>query len=101
MDVYQLALSAEVRDLLDATADEMVELFGISRAEAVARINERWYGQDFSGDDEMILHEDRRYWALFVYYDGEVPDWSDDADRSGWVARPAPARDSGHWTVPG
>lgn len=96
-----MELSAAVRELLDATVGEMVELFGISRAEAVARINEQWHGRDFSGDDEIVLHEDRHYWAMLIYFDGEVPDWSDDADRSGWVARPAPARDSGHWTVPG
>ncbi|MFY1634134.1 hypothetical protein ACN27F_12770 [Solwaraspora sp. WMMB335] len=98
MDVYQMDLSVEVRELLDATAAEMVELFGISRAEAVARINEQWHGQDFSGDDEIVLHEDRRYWAMIIYF-GEVPDWSDDADRSDWVPRPAPSRQSGHWTT--
>jgi len=76
----------------------MVEMFGISRAEAIARINAQWDGQEFLEGD-IILHEDEYYWALFIYYDGAVPDWRPDADRSGWTPRAAPELGTDYWTV--
>jgi hypothetical protein len=85
--------------LLNAIADEMVSLFGITRAEAVARINEQWHHQDLSSDDDVILHEDEYYWALFIYFGGNVPDWSRTADRSEWSSRPVPAQQSGYRPV--
>ncbi|WBO63655.1 hypothetical protein [Streptomyces camelliae] len=92
--------SSETLELLDAIADEMVSEFGISRAEAVARINEQWHGQDLSDEDSLILHEEEHYWAFVIHYGGNVPDWSPGADRSTWAPKPPPAAGSGFWTVP-
>lgn len=89
----------EVRELFEETAVEMTELFGISRAEAVARINAQWEGREFLGENEVILHEDPYYWALFIYY-RDVKDWSPDADRSHWTPLPPPPADSPAWTLP-
>lgn len=97
MGDFRMKTSAETLELLDAIADEMTALLSISRAEAVARINQQWHGTDLSGEDEIILHEDERYWALWIYYGGNVPDWSPAADRSTWTPRPLPARGSGLW----
>lgn len=95
---FLMVLSDESLELLEAIADEMVRQFGVSRAEAVARINEHWNTADLSGDDEIILHEDEYYWALWIYFGGQVADWRPDADRSVWKPRPASSRDSGMWT---
>ena len=99
MSDFLMATSEETLELLDFIADEMVSLFSLARAEAVARINEQWQGQDLSSDDEVILHEDEYYWALWIYYGGKVSDWSPEADRSAWVPRAAPSKESGCWTI--
>ncbi|KAA8908915.1 hypothetical protein TRICI_004728 [Trichomonascus ciferrii] len=90
--------SADVRDLLFDTAEEMTKLFGISKAEAVARINAQWPGQKFLEDSDIILHEDEYFWSLFIYYNGDVPDWSPTADRSSWTPAPKPL-DPKYWTI--
>lgn len=90
----------DVLDLLEEVAEEMVSLFSISKSEAVARINAQWPGQHFLEDSELILHEDPYYWALFIYYDGDVPDWNPSADRSSWKPSPAPDKGSDYWTLP-
>ncbi|MBY8885844.1 hypothetical protein K7472_13405 [Streptomyces sp. PTM05] len=92
-------VSDEVGELLRETADEMTAMFGISRAEAVARINAQWEGQEFLERSDIVLHEDSYYWSLFIYYDGDVPDWSPEADRSSWSVKSAPLRDSEFWTI--
>jgi hypothetical protein len=90
--------SPAVRELLDQVVDEMSRLFDISQSEAVARVNQQWAGQDMSSDNDIVLHEDDYYWALFIYFDGNVPNWKNDADRSRWTPRAAPSRNSGFWT---
>ncbi|QDY78217.1 hypothetical protein [Streptomyces qinzhouensis] len=97
---YAMPTSPETLEFLDSIADDMVAEFGVSRAEAVARINEQWHGQDLSDEDSLILHEEESYWAFVIYYGGKVPDWSPGADRTTWVPKPPPAADSGFWTVP-
>jgi hypothetical protein len=88
----------DVRELLCDTAEEMTKLFGISKAEAVARINAQWPDQKFLEDSDIILHEDQYYWALFIYYNGDVPDWGPSVDRSSWIPAPKPS-DSKYWTI--
>ncbi|WP_036375305.1 hypothetical protein [Micromonospora sp. ATCC 39149] len=100
MSEFQMPASPDVAELLNAIACEMVDQFGITRAEAVARINEQWHRQDLSSNDEIILHEDEYFWALFIYFGGEVPNWSRDANRSEWIPKPVPTRDSGYWPMP-
>lgn len=99
MSEFQMALSPDVHELLDGIVHEMIRSFGISRAEAIARINEQWHGQDLTAGDEIILHEDEQYWALFIYFGPDIQDWRPEGDRVGWHPRPMPAPDSGYWTV--
>ena len=98
--IYLMPTSTDVDELLSDIRDEMATVLGVSDAEAVARINQQWQGQDLSGDDEIVLHEDGYFWALSIYFGGNVPDWSPDADRSNWMPKPAPPRDSPCWTLP-
>lgn len=99
MSDFLMPVSRDVQELLDDIVAEMVTMFGVSRAEAVARINALWQSFDLSGDDEIILHEDAYYWALVIYYGKPLPDWGRDADRSTWTPNPKPDRSSGCWTV--
>ena len=50
-------LSTDVHEHLEETVVEMVHLFGISEAEAVARINAAWSGSEFIESSKLILHE--------------------------------------------
>ena len=56
--------------------EEMVTRFGVSRAEAVARVNRRWSDVD-PGDRgpriwivglDIVYHEDAAFWACDIYY---------------------------------
>ncbi|MCE3035751.1 MULTISPECIES: hypothetical protein [unclassified Streptomyces] len=98
---FTMPTSPETLELLGSIADEMVSEFGITRAEAVARINAHWHGQDLSDEDCLVPHEDERFWAFVIYYGRNVPDWSPGADRSGWVPTEPPAAGSEYWTVRG
>jgi hypothetical protein len=50
-------------------AREMVAAFGISQSEAIRRISHFW-GQltEIIGENDLVYHEDERYWARTVYY---------------------------------
>lgn len=88
---------------------EMVARFGISPAEAVARVNERYQGADISPWPDLMCHELPEYWAYGLYYfpdgDGRLPTGSEDDDEGIDVAqlavRPAPPKDSPFWTLSG
>jgi hypothetical protein len=88
----------DVLRLFSDTADEMTSLFGISRAEAVARINAKWEGRKFLRKDELMLNQDPYYWALFIFYGREVPGYRD-IDRSAWESAPPPPANSPNWTI--
>lgn len=99
MSRFQMSHSPDTLQLLDAIVDRMVALFDISQAEAVARINQQWDGQDLSCEGEIILHEDDRYWALFLYFGEDIPDYPQGTKSPRWAAKPAPPTDSGYWTL--
>lgn len=48
--------------------DKMVELFGITKEEALGRMNKTWGNLELVGDDDLIYHEDEDYWANNIYY---------------------------------
>ncbi|MEU3849732.1 hypothetical protein [Streptomyces sp. NPDC029554] len=83
-------------------ADVMVERFGISRAEAVARINDAYEGSDIDPYPDLMCHEEPEYWAYGLYFqakDGVVPRGEDGADLAQWEKRPAPPKTSHVWTL--
>ncbi|POX55508.1 hypothetical protein C3489_10110 [Streptomyces sp. Ru71] len=83
----------------------LVDRCGISRAEAVARINAT-YGQD-AGGLLIMRHELPEYWAYGAYYRPDDQDRLPTGDPAYDAAidftrlplRPAPPRDSDCWTV--
>lgn len=83
-------------------AQEMVTRFGISRAEAVARINRAYEGQKFAPYPDLMCHELPEYWGYGLYFKpsaGRLPDDDPDTDLSVWEVRPAPPRHSPVWTL--
>ncbi|MBQ0848503.1 hypothetical protein J8N05_09805 [Streptomyces sp. BH-SS-21] len=90
-------------------ADEMVGRFGISRAEAVARINERYGGTEMSPYPDLMCHELPEFWAYGPYYypddAGRLPTGDASADVGIDVTRlrirPRPPEDSPAWTLRG
>lgn len=53
---------------------KMIELFGISEAEAIGRINNLWRGKEIVGDN-IIYHEDEEDWGKTMYYDHNSMWW--------------------------
>ncbi|OUD02850.1 hypothetical protein CA983_12920 [Streptomyces swartbergensis] len=84
--------------------DVLVERCGVSRAEAVARINATYGTQDGVW---IMGHELPEYWAYGAYYRPDHrdrlptgdPDEDADIDFSTFPVRPAPPKDSPFWTV--
>jgi len=72
-------------------AEEMVSRFGISRAEAVARINETYGALDISRYPDLMCHELPQFWAYGAYYhpddEGRLPIGDPKADADIDVAR--------------
>lgn len=99
MSEFLMQAPPETLDYLREIAEEMQRRFGISRAEAVARINAAYGGETFDEWPDLMCHELPEHWAYGLYY-GDVPYWDENADRSRWQAREAPPRDSLAWTIP-
>ncbi|MFC8722380.1 hypothetical protein [Kitasatospora sp. NPDC057198] len=88
--------------LLEMTA--ILESFGISRAEAVARMNYSWGKHRFAPYPDLMCHDAPEHWAHGMYYDdgsaATVAYWEPDADRSTWAVVPAPPDGDPAWTLP-
>ncbi|MFD0305364.1 hypothetical protein [Streptomyces sp. NPDC127119] len=92
-------------------ADEMVGRFGISRAEAVARINERYGGTEIAPYPDLLCHELPEFWAYSPYYypddAGRLPTGDAGADADAGIdvtrlrIRPRPPEGSPAWTLRG
>ncbi|WP_252540669.1 hypothetical protein [Streptomyces sp. RO-S4] len=88
-------------------ADEMTARFGISRAEAVARVNARCGDLDISPYPDLMCHEDPVFRAYGAYYlpdaAGRLPCGDEEYDRGTDVAspavRPRPAPGSPAWRL--
>ncbi|MGH4032522.1 hypothetical protein ACQB60_26690 [Actinomycetota bacterium Odt1-20B] len=87
--------------------DEAVTRFGISRAEAVARVNERYGSLEIGPYPDLMCHEMPEFWAFGLYLK-ERPggpllpsgDPDEDVDFSAYDIRPAPPEGSAAWTLP-
>ncbi|MGW7277366.1 hypothetical protein ACWGIV_03435 [Streptomyces sp. NPDC054844] len=85
----------------------LVERCGISRPEAVARINRHYANLVIEPYPDLMCHEYPEFWALPAYYgqDDHVraptgdPDADAHIDSSRLPVHPAPARDSPFWTL--
>lgn len=104
---FLMRLDDGMLDYFREIVDETVTRFGISRAEAVARVNERYGDEEFSPYPDLMCHEMPEYWAYPLYLkprgDGRpLPsgDEDEDVDLSDFETLPAPPKDSPSWTLP-
>ena len=103
---FLIRLDAEWLEYFRAMADVLVTRFGVSRAESVARINERYAAEELKPMGKDLLgHELPEFWAYRLYFEpdsrGVLPSGSpeSDGDLRAWAVRPAPPRDSAAWTL--
>jgi hypothetical protein len=105
---FVLPLDEEMLAYFREMADVLVERVGISRAEAVARINASYGTRQWVAlDPQLMGHELPEYWAYGVYYGPDSqhrlpigdPNADADIDFSTHPARPAPPKDSPFWTL--
>lgn len=83
-------------------ADVMVDRFGISRAEAVARINDAYEGSEIDPYPDLMCHEEPEYWAYGLYFqarNGMVPHGGDAVDLAQYEKKPTPPKTSHVWTL--
>ncbi|MGX1118666.1 hypothetical protein RKD37_004029 [Streptomyces ambofaciens] len=91
------------RDMVDV----LVGRCGISRPEAVARINRQYADLEVDPYPDLLCHEAPEFWALPAYYGrgdhDHFPTGDPDADAhidfSRLPVHPAPAKDSPYWTL--
>lgn len=104
---FLMRLDEGMLEYFRAMASEMVGRFGVSRAEAVARINERYRDMDIALYPDTMCHEFPEFWAYGAYY---YPDEKDrlptgDADADAGIdftqlpIRPLPPKDWPVWTL--
>ncbi|MFD8227872.1 hypothetical protein ACFV16_27355 [Streptomyces massasporeus] len=105
---FVLPLDDEMLAYFREMADVLVERTGISRAEAVARINAAYGAGEMAGWGVDIMgHELPEYWAYGTYYTQDRrnrlpvgdPVADADIDFSTHPVRPAPPKDSPFWTL--
>lgn len=82
MSVLTVDAHPEATAYLQRIADEMVTIFGMSRNEAIGRINRRWSGRSIRNPNDvmMLLHRDLDWWAKTVVYGIDSEWWRDEAN---------------------
>jgi hypothetical protein len=91
------------RDMVDV----LVQRCGISRPEAVARINRQYVNSEIGPHPDLLCHEAPEFWALPAYYGPDDhdrlptgdPDTDAPIDFSRLPVHPAPAKNSPFWTL--
>ncbi|MEV0639676.1 hypothetical protein AB0I77_33020 [Streptomyces sp. NPDC050619] len=99
---FLIELDEGMLDYFRQIAEEMVGRFGISRAEAVARINATYEGEEIEPYPDLMCHEPAKYWAYGLYFEpreGQLPYGAPGENLSEWAVRPAPPADSHVWTL--
>jgi hypothetical protein len=103
---FLMRLDEGMLDYFRDMANEMVSRFAISRAEAVARINDRYQNAEISPYPDLMCHELPEYWVYGLYYypdeAGRLPTGDDESiDLSVLKVRPAPEPGLPVWTIKG
>lgn len=62
-------LSDQGKTLCLRVARDMVRLFGISRTEAIGRINKEWANSQAFLNSNLVFHEDSEELAKGIYYE--------------------------------
>ncbi|MFF0691699.1 hypothetical protein ACFYU4_03600 [Streptomyces tendae] len=105
---FVLDLDEGMLEYFREMVDVLVDRCGISRPEAVARINRQYANLEIAPYPDLMCHETPEFWALTAYYGrGDhllIPTGDPDADAhidfSRLPIHPAPPRDSRFWALP-
>lgn len=84
---FDFTTDSESRDFCVAIAEAMVAKYGISRVEAVRRINRLWVGTTFVGEEDIIYHRPESYWVEHIYnfYEDRIRDGTADTPKESLV----------------
>ncbi|MFE0104770.1 hypothetical protein [Streptomyces sp. NPDC059009] len=98
-------LDEEMLDYFRDMVNVLVERFGVSRAEAVARINAMYGADEEIQEGDLMGHEMPEFWAYGLYFEPSddarpMPSGRKGEDLAGWQPRPAPPKSSPVWTLP-
>lgn len=74
MKMFQFETNEKSSKFCEAIALEMVRLFGISKEEAIGRLNLHWKDQPLLDDEDVIYHETEVFWANQIYFE-DSPRW--------------------------
>lgn len=85
MSRFVFKTDAQGEAFSERVVQEMVRRFGISEAEAVSRVNDRWAKLELTEAQHPIYHEDEEHWAKDIYFGHESFWWLDEAN-----AKPLP-----------
>lgn len=77
MTTYKFKTDAKSKAFCDEIVEDMARRFGISRAEAIGRVNREWKGRSLIGNVLIMYHEPEEYWAQRIYYAESVRWWID------------------------
>jgi hypothetical protein len=77
MAEFMTPATPENAALRERIVARMIDLFGVSRAEAVGRIDRHWSEPDaLTGPYEwLVRHETAEFWAKTIYYGSDVFWW--------------------------
>ncbi|MFM1652554.1 hypothetical protein ACI7RC_10695 [Brevibacillus sp. B_LB10_24] len=82
MGNFEFITDQESERFCKTIVEKMIDLFSISEEEALGRINRKWRGIKFVGEDHIIYHELEDFWAYDIYYGSDSRWWArkDDVD---------------------
>ncbi len=75
MTKFDFQTDSEGKAFCESIVQEMLRKFGISKDEAVGRMNAAWRGLTIDKDD-ITFHEDEEYWANTLYYGKDSQWWT-------------------------
>jgi hypothetical protein len=82
---WQFPTDARLDALCCEVASELVAQFGISKAEAIGRINREWKDRNWLASEwgVLVYHETADEWTRHIYYGKETAWWVEEEHRAG------------------
>lgn len=80
MTRLEIDAAPKAAEFIEQVVSAMVRLFGMSRDEAVGRVNRHWRGQEFRrlGKRMALYHQAPDWWAKTITYGRDSEWWLDE-----------------------
>jgi hypothetical protein len=77
MTAFEFSASLDVRAYCEEILDAIVQLFAVSRDEALIRMNRHWRDQTMTSEDDLLSlrRELPDYWARRIYHGPDAKWW--------------------------